>query len=81
MVTEAAWGNWKTADFQPYLDVVWETFGADRLMIGSDWPVCRLSAPYAETMGIVRDYLQPFPEDVRTKVLGGNAAKVYQLNK
>ncbi len=81
MVTEATWGGWKATDFRPYLDIVWEAFGADRLMIGSDWPVCRLSATYAETMNIVLDYLKPFPEDVRTKVLGVNASKVYRLNK
>lgn len=81
MVTEAAWNGWKAADFRPYLDVVWQAFGPDRLLIGSDWPVCLLSATYAEVMGIVTDYLNPFPEDVRAKVLGGNAVKAYQLSQ
>ena len=56
MVTEARWKQWRPEDFRPYLDVVFEAFGADRLMIGSDWPVCTLSATYAETIAIVNEY-------------------------
>src|SRR4051812_13374852 len=46
MVTEAHWANWKPEDFQPFLDVVFEAFGVDRLMFGSDWPVCLLAGDY-----------------------------------
>lgn len=80
MVTEAAWGQWKPTDFRPYLDAAFEAFGPDRLMIGSDWPVCRLSAEYAETMGLVNDYLQPFSAEVQAKVCGLNAMKFYGLS-
>jgi L-fuconolactonase len=42
MVTEADWNNWKTKDFEPYMDIVLEAFGPKRTMVGSDWPVCTL---------------------------------------
>jgi L-fuconolactonase len=80
MVTEARWSQWAPADFRPYLDVVWEAFGEDRLMIGSDWPVCLLSAEYEGTMKLVTDYLRPFPTATQAKILGANAARFYKLN-
>jgi L-fuconolactonase len=79
MVTEARWHEWIAADFRPYLDVVWSTFGEDRLMFGSDWPVCLLSADYSRVTRIVTDYLAQFPEATREKVLGGNAIRFYNL--
>ena len=60
MVTEAKWKQWQPEDFHRYLDIVIEAFGTDRVMIGSDWPVCTLSGDYASTMGIVIDYVQQF---------------------
>ncbi|GAA1602657.1 amidohydrolase family protein [Kribbella hippodromi] len=50
MVTEASWRNWKPADLQPYADTVLDAFGPDRVMFGSDWPVCLLAASYAEVV-------------------------------
>ena len=79
MVTEAKWRNWSTTDFRPYLDVVWEAFGEDRLMIGSDWPVCLLSGDYAPVMNVVHDYIGQFSAAGQEKVLGGNAIKFYKL--
>lgn len=79
LVTEAAWGRWKASDITPYLDVVFEAFGPDRLMIGSDWPVCTVSADYASTVHLIRDYLERFPSEVRERVLGANAARVYGI--
>ena len=77
MVTEAQWKGWKVGDFRPYLDVVFEAFGTDRLMIGSDWPVCTVSGDYAATMGIVEEYLNQFSTESQKKVLGGNCARFY----
>ncbi len=79
MVTEARWKRWKAEDFTPYLDVVFHAFGADRLMIGSDWPVCTLSAGYAETMSIVMRYVEQFPSDIQEKLLGRNCARFYGI--
>jgi L-fuconolactonase len=76
MVTETNWKRWRPADFHPYLDVVFEAFGPTRLMIGSDWPVCTLSAEYAPMMNIVMDYL---PKDSKNAILGDNCTRFYQI--
>ena len=79
MITEARWGDWKREDFRPYLDVVCEAFGEDRLLFGSDWPVCLLSGSYQDVVGIVADYLQSWSPLAREKILGRNAAAFYNL--
>lgn len=79
MVTEANWHQWRLDQFRPYLDVVWEAFGEDRLMVGSDWPVCLLSADYSLTIGVVENFLEQFSKPTREKVLGGNAIRFYNL--
>ena len=79
LVTEANWNQWKPPDFRPYLDVVFEAFGEDRLMFGSDWPVCLIAGSYEDVLGIVRDYIQPLPEASRQKILGDNAARFYGI--
>jgi L-fuconolactonase len=80
MVTEALWKQWQPQDFHRYLDIVFAAFGLERVMIGSDWPVCTLSGDYAATMGVVTQYVQKFPSEVREKILGGNCARFYGLN-
>jgi L-fuconolactonase len=81
MVTEARWGGCERDDFKPYLDVVWDAFGEDRLMIGSDWPVCLLSSDYSQTIRLTLDFLKQFSEAARSKVLGTNAARFYGLEE
>jgi L-fuconolactonase len=80
MVTEAKWNRWRPADFSRYLDTVVEAFTPERLMIGSDWPVCTLSADYASTMQIVIDYVEQFPPEARSGVLGENCARFYGID-
>jgi len=81
MVTEAHWRGWKQDDFRPYLDVVFEAFGTERLMIGSDWPVCTLSAGYVETMNVVLSYIAQLPQTAQNGILGGNCARFYRLGQ
>jgi len=81
MVTEAAWNGWQAADFRPYLDVVLESFGEDRLMFGSDWPVCTLSADYAEVAAILEAYMQGMSNEAQAKIWGLNAARIYGLSR
>jgi L-fuconolactonase len=81
MVTEAAWRLWSADEFNPYMDVVFDCFGSTRLMFGSDWPVCTLSADYHAVVRLVRDYLQTQPENVRARVMGGNAIETYHLGR
>ncbi len=81
MVTEADWERWRPADFHPYLDVVFEAFGTERVMIGSDWPVCTVAGSYAEVMGIVLDYVERLTSAERDAILGENAASVYEMER
>jgi len=81
MVTEAKWKQWRPEDFHRYLDIVVEAFGADRVMTGSDWPVCTLSGDYVSTMNLVIDYVRQFPAEVREGILGGNCARFYGINQ
>lgn len=79
MVTEAAWGTWTQDDYAPYLDVVFDCFGVDRLMFGSDWPVCTLSGSYSEVVGIVENYIAALSSEEQAKVMGEVAVGFYQL--
>ena len=79
MVTEADWKNWKQADFTYYLDTVVELFGINRIMYGSDWPVCTLAAAYEAQFGIVKDYFSTFSKTEQAQFFGGNAARFYNL--
>ena len=80
MVTEARWRTWSAGDFRRYLDVVLEAFGPERLMIGSDWPVCTLSGDYAPVMGIVTEYVEPLGSRTTEDILGGNCARFYGID-
>ena len=80
MVTEADWQHWKPEDMTPYLDVAFECFGPERLMIGSDWPVCTVAASYARAIGVVKDYLGRHPVQVQEAVLGENAKRFWKLS-
>lgn len=79
LVTEAKMPGWKPEDFRPYLDVVMEAFGEDRLMFGSDWPVCLLGGSYGQIHGLAADYFAQFSEEARRKFFGATAASFYRL--
>lgn len=79
MVTEADWYTWKPEDFFPYLDELFETFGAERLMYGSDWPVCLVAASYEQQLAIVQQYLSKFSDHEKRLVMSENAKKFYNL--
>ena len=79
LVTEADWERWTPEQIRPYLDVAFDCFGAERLMIGSDWPVCTVAADYARTMAVVTDYVSALGNAERDAVLGGNAKRFWDL--
>jgi L-fuconolactonase len=79
MVTEADWKGWKEQDFTPYLDVVVSAFGTERIMFGSDWPVCLLAGNYDDTINIVKNYFSTFSQNEKDKIFGLNAIKFYGL--
>ena len=80
LVTEADWSHWTTDDVRPYLDVAFDCFGPDRLLAGSDWPVCTLASDYARTIALVDDYMASRPAAERDAVMGGNAARLWRLD-
>ena len=79
MVTEADWTHWQQADFTPYIDAVVELFGIDRIMYGSDWPVCTLAATYEKQFAIVKHHFSTLSETEQEKFFGGNAIQFYNL--
>ena len=76
LVTEADWQEWQPGHIFPYLEVAMSCFGPERMMIGSDWPVCTVSAEYAPMMKIVMDYV---PKESQNAILGDNCARFYQI--
>ena len=79
LVTEAHWSTWTVADLRPYTETALEAFGPDRLMFGSDWPVCLLAGTYTEVFGAARELTDGLSGDERTAVFGGTAVRVYGL--
>lgn len=79
MVTEADHKNWKPADFKPYLELILETFGEDRILLGSDWPVCLLAASYSQVMCLAEGFFEKAGQTAMAKIQGGNAARIYRL--
>mgnify|MGYP000402441571 CR=1 FL=1 len=79
MVTEAHWKNWSYEELLPYMEVVLEAFGPERIMLGSDWPVCRLAGEYSEVMKMVLKFIESMNEADRAKILYQNAIDCYQL--
>ncbi len=79
LVTEADWKSWQPEQITPYISVAFEAFGPDRLMIGSDWPVCRVAGTYGRVMDIVKAYLAQYSSEVQEGVLGGNAQRFWKL--
>lgn len=79
LVTEADWKSWKPTNFYPYLDAVWNSFGKNRIMIGSDWPVCNLAATFAQTVCLAEGYFEKYGLDVLRKVTAGNSSLIYHL--
>ncbi|MDJ0343050.1 amidohydrolase family protein [Streptomyces sp. H10-C2] len=79
MVTEADWADWSVADLRPFADTVLEAFGPERLMFGSDWPVCLLAASYGEVADTARALMAALSPAERDAVFGGTATAVYGL--
>jgi L-fuconolactonase len=79
IITQSNWTEWSPAQLAPYLDHVFQCFGAERLMIGSDWPVSILATEYGATMNLVMDWCDQLSVDEKSAILGETCAKFYQL--
>ncbi len=80
LITEADRQNWKTEHIYPYLDIALAAFGVDRLMFGSDWPVCQLAGSYHQVVELLDQYLDGYPQEDLDKIWGLNAIEFYQLD-
>ncbi len=80
MVTEANWKTWTADDLKPYLDVVFENFTPERLMFGSDWPVCLVASEYELVVKTLEDYMAQLPFYQQEMIWSGNAKKFYKLD-
>ncbi len=80
MVTEADLIHWKPADLHPYMDIIMNAFGANRVMFGSDWPVCKLAAEYDEVFDITHSYLEKLTLNEQELIWAANAIEFYKLD-
>lgn len=78
-ITEADMKNWKEKDFIPYFDIVLESFGINRIMFGSDWPVCNGGADYNTVINIMKKYFSSFTQNEQDQFFGDNAIKFYNV--
>jgi L-fuconolactonase len=79
MVTEDSWTHWSIESLRPYLDTVVNAFGPDRLMAGSDWPVCLVASEYAQWWQVLRNYFADFSDAERAGIFGATATRIYNL--
>jgi len=80
LVTEANWHSWQADDLRPFVDCALECFGVDRMIFGSDWPVCLLAATYDRVLDSCQEILQNLSDIDREKIFATNAAKFYRLD-
>jgi L-fuconolactonase len=79
LITEAHWQNWRIEQLTPYLETALELFGPERLMFGSDWPVCLLAGHYTDTYRLVDSVTQSLSTAQQAAIWGGNACAVYGI--
>lgn len=79
MITEAGYKTWTTEQVHPYMKLVLESFGAGRVMYGSDWPVCLVAGNYSMVKALVTDFISDLSQEQQNAIMGGNAAKFYNL--
>ncbi len=79
MVTEAEWKKWKNEDLVPYMEIALELFGPNRLMYGSDWPVCLVASEYETVFRIVDDFTSQLSSSEKELILGETAASFYSI--
>jgi L-fuconolactonase len=79
LVTEADWRAWTPGHLRPYLDAALDAFGPDRIMLGSDWPVCLVAATYSQVIALVRDALGEYSAAEQHRMLSGTAAEFWNL--
>ena len=80
IITEANHNSWTKEDIYQYLDIVFDAFGTDSLLFGSDWPVCQLAGSYKKVVNLIEEYIAEFSPEEKEKLFGGNSLKAYGIN-
>ncbi|APA00413.1 amidohydrolase family protein [Flavobacterium commune] len=79
MTTEADYNNWTPEQIEPYMQLVLDTFGANRILFGSDWPVCLVAGNYTKTKELVTNFIAKLNSEEQAAIMGGNAMQFYNL--
>ncbi|QPH40254.1 amidohydrolase family protein [Pedobacter endophyticus] len=79
LLAEADWKNWKEVEIFNCFDVIFENFGPNRVMYGSDWPVMLISRPYLDWFNLVSKYVERFTEQERKLIFNANAKAFYKV--
>jgi L-fuconolactonase len=79
LVTEAEWSTWRVQDLRPYVERALDVFGSDRLLFGSDWPVCLLAAGYGQVLDTARETMDGLSASECAAVFGQNAQAIYRF--
>ena len=79
MVTEADWKKWTSDDLTPYMEIALELFGPERLMFGSDWPVCLVAGDYEQVYKVVDDFINPLSPSEKANLMGDSAVQFYGI--
>jgi len=79
MITEADYGHWTPDQIHPYMYLILEAFGAERIMFGSDWPVCLVAGNYGEVLKLTTDFIAPLSSHEQEAIMGRNCIQFYNL--
>jgi len=79
MITEADYSSWTESQLHPYMRLVIEAFGTDRIMYGSDWPVCLVAGNYGQVKKVITNFIAELSIDEQNKIMGDNAISFYNL--
>jgi L-fuconolactonase len=79
MITEADFTSWTPAQIEPYMDLVLKAFGPDRIMYGSDWPVCLVAGNYTEVKKLTTNFIATLSSSEQAAIMGENAIQFYNI--
>ncbi|MEM8521830.1 amidohydrolase family protein [Flavobacterium sp. PL12] len=79
LTTEADWTTWQKQQFEPYFEAIFDCFGPERTIFGSDWPVSLLAGNYSTTLSLVENYIQKFTKSKQQQIMGLNAKNLYDI--
>lgn len=79
MITEADYKSWSPEQIKPYMELVLDAFGPERLLFGSDWPVCLVAGNYSKVKKLVTHFISTLSSSEQAKIMGGNAINFYNL--